>query len=179
MITIPNLLSSLRIALIPILFIFILNFNPSSYVYLIALYFFTVSLDFFDGYLARKLSQETELGKILDPLADKFLIFMLVIAFMITADFPLWLAIPIIIRDVAIVFVSIMMYQRSHSIKPSIFIGKITFGLLSVLLMVYIVDLHPGFELHILKRFFSILAFGYLFWSFSEYYKIYRGIRSG
>lgn len=179
LLNVPNSLSLLRIAMIPVLFLLILNFTPEIYSLLIFVYFFTLLLDFMDGFIARRFHQETELGKILDPLADKLLIFFLVIAFMITARFPVWLAVIIIIRDFCILLASLIVYRKSHSVNSSIIIGKVTFGGLSILILFYVIDLNPSLNLEILKRFAIPLVFSFLLWSFGEYYKIYKEIKNG
>jgi cardiolipin synthase len=176
---IPNGMSLLRIVMVPILFLMILNFSPKVYPALIIAYFFTVLLDFLDGFIARKFHQESELGKILDPLADKLLIFFLVIAFMITADFPVWLAVFIFFRDFCILLGSCIVYKKSHSIKPSVIIGKVTFAGMSALILFYVIDLNPSLDLEILKRFAIALVFSFILWSFEEYYKIYKELKNG
>ena len=176
---VPNSLSLLRIATIPVLFIMILNFSPKIYPFLIGLYFFAVLLDFLDGFIARTFHLETELGKILDPLADKLLILFLVIAFIITSGFPVWLAVFIFLRDLGILLASFLLYQKTHSVKPSIIIGKITFGGISALLLFFVIDLSPSLDLSIPKRFAIPLVFGFLMWSFGEYFKIYKEIKNG
>lgn len=176
---IPNSMSLLRIILIPVLFLLILNFSPKIYPALIAVYFFTVLLDFFDGFIARRFHQETELGKILDPLADKLLIFFLVIAFLISADFPVWLAFFIFFRDFCILLGSFIVYKKSHTVKSSLIVGKVTFAGMSALILFYVIDLNPTLNLEILKRFSIALVFSFLLWSFGEYYKIYKEIKNG
>ena len=67
----PNILSSLRIFLvIPILYLLKIDFIISAAI----LFLFSSLTDYFDGYLARKYNSESELGEILDPIADKILI---------------------------------------------------------------------------------------------------------
>ena len=60
---IPNILSGMRILTIPIIVLLIVHSTPYNYPVLILVFFFSIMLDFFDGYLARKLSQETKLGQ--------------------------------------------------------------------------------------------------------------------
>jgi len=78
----PNILATLRIALAPLMFFFLIerdhalfaNVDPSWLNYFAALIFVIASVtDFFDGYIARQWNQQTKLGAILDPLADKML----------------------------------------------------------------------------------------------------------
>jgi len=73
--TVPNLITLFRIALIP-LFVFFLLFSGLIYANYIAagIFAFLALSDAVDGILARKLKQESDLGKFLDPLADKFLV---------------------------------------------------------------------------------------------------------
>lgn len=70
MINIPNTLTALRIVLIPC-FCVLFFMGPDYYTYAGALLVISGLSDMFDGMLARKLNQETELGKLLDPIADK------------------------------------------------------------------------------------------------------------
>ncbi len=173
-INIPNFLSGMRILTIPVMVWLIIYSTPSNYPILILVVFLSIWLDFFDGYLARKLAQETELGKILDPLADKLMVAGLVTALIIKTDFPLWLGILIIGRDFLILLACAIIFRGKHRIKGSILIGKVTFALLGALIMVYIVDINEYLDLEILKRFFMVLTVGFLGWSWAEYYQIYK-----
>ncbi len=66
--TIPNLLSVMRIALIPVFAVLFLN---EQYIIAIAIIIFAELTDLFDGMIARKFNQVSALGKLLDPIADK------------------------------------------------------------------------------------------------------------
>ncbi len=88
MLTLPNLLSLLRIALIPFLVYFLTDTGP-LFSALAALTFFLASLtDFLDGYLARLYGRTTTLGKFLDPLADKLIVTAALIMLAAAARFP-------------------------------------------------------------------------------------------
>ncbi|MBE6759652.1 MAG: CDP-alcohol phosphatidyltransferase family protein [Ruminococcaceae bacterium] len=67
---VPNTLSALRLVLIPVFCVFFL-LGPDYYVYAGLALALSALSDLFDGYFARKLNQVTELGKFLDPVADK------------------------------------------------------------------------------------------------------------
>lgn len=83
--TLPNLLSLIRLLLspilLPVLIVYCLTFNYSWLNGLLALLFALFSItDFFDGYFARRFKQVTTLGRLLDLIADKFLVYSVLIA---------------------------------------------------------------------------------------------------
>lgn len=167
----------MRLLLIPVIVALILKSDPVLFPWLIGVYTLAIGLDFMDGYLARKLSMETELGKILDPLADKLLTFFSIIALSIVTDFPLWITIPIVLRDLMILLASTMMYKRKHLIKGSIVLGKITFFLISLLIFIYIFDLNGNIDLNTLKLFFAPVSLTFVLWSFDEYFLVYQRVK--
>lgn len=73
--TIPNILTYLRILLIPVLFVMMYDkdFIIANY-YAAGVFAFAAITDFFDGYLSRKLNQYSEIGRFLDPIADKLIV---------------------------------------------------------------------------------------------------------
>jgi cardiolipin synthase len=172
--TIPNVISAIRIVTIPVIIWLIICFTEKYYSTLIIIFFFSILLDFLDGYLARKLGQESELGKILDPLADKLMIVGVTVALVIKTDFPIWLAVILIGRDLIILTASTLLFKRKHRVTASILIGKITFALLGALLMIYIIDLSQVFNLEIMKRYFIVLCLCFITWSVIGYYDVYR-----
>ena len=165
----------MRMILILPIFFLILHSSPENYRLLLILFTLSVLLDFLDGYFARRFKQITEFGKLLDPVADKLLIFFMIIALVIKSGFPLWIAVPIILRDLLILLASFLIYRRENKIKPSLIIGKVAFGSLSFLIFLYIVSLNsiPD-QLILLKKFVSVFALNFLLWSWLEYYKVYR-----
>jgi CDP-diacylglycerol--glycerol-3-phosphate 3-phosphatidyltransferase len=165
--------------MVPVLVLLILNVTPANYPLLIFLFIFSALLDFFDGFLARKLGQETEYGKILDPLADKLLVVAIILALIVKSNFPIWLGAIIISRDLIILIASLIVIKDKRTIIPSVLVGKITFGILSFMIMVFILDLHEGMDLEVLKRYASVMCSSFIIWSMIEYYKIYKGEMNG
>jgi cardiolipin synthase len=98
--TIPNLLSSVRIAAIP--FFSWLIARTDTRLAGIALFAIVVGTDWVDGYIARRLGQESELGRILDPVADRLAIAAGILTFTIIGIFPFWATLLVLLRDVVV-----------------------------------------------------------------------------
>ncbi len=97
----PNFLTTLRILLIPF-FIFFYDLASVVGAFIAALIFVTASLtDILDGYLARRRSEVTRVGQLLDPIADKLLIISALILLVENKRVPSWMAIIIIGREFA------------------------------------------------------------------------------
>ncbi len=176
---IPNGISFLRLLTIPPIFLLILNSTAKNYPILVTLFVVSYLLDFMDGYLARKLQQETELGKILDPIADKLTVFFVVLGLMIKSDFPVWLGIIILSRDAIILSASLVLMKKKKQVAPSNLVGKCTFAALGLLVLAYILDLHPAISLPYMKGYFVAQAIAFLGWSLLEYYGIYKEEKNG
>jgi cardiolipin synthase len=99
-ITVPNILSFARIATIPI-FCWLVANEPTR-LWGILLFAAVVSTDWVDGYVARRTGQVTELGRILDPVADRLAIAAGLLTFAISGIFPFWAALLILLRDVVV-----------------------------------------------------------------------------
>jgi cardiolipin synthase len=100
LLTIPNALSALRLAGVPVFLYLVLGPEADGW----ALIILMVSgvTDYLDGKLARMLNQTSKLGTLLDPLADRLYIASTLIAMTIRGIVPLWLLIVLVARDVAL-----------------------------------------------------------------------------
>ena len=131
----PNLLTLIRILLIPLFVILIINQSFSWALIIFALAGIT---DGIDGLIARITRQRTELGAYLDPIADKLLLSAGFVTLAIIEMLPSWLAVTVIARDM-IILLGILMMILTHippKIEPSL-IGKITTSLqISTILLV-------------------------------------------
>ncbi len=97
---VPNSISLVRLALVP-LFVWLI-LVPEEYGWAGVLLGVIGATDWIDGYLARRLNQVTELGKFLDPLADRIAIVVAVIAGLVVGVLPAWFAIALIVRELLI-----------------------------------------------------------------------------
>ena len=95
--TVPNLVTVLRLGCLPV-FCWLL-FGPGDRLAAGILLGALGASDFVDGYLARRLDQATELGAILDPVADRFMFFAAVISMLVSGDVALWFGIVALVRE--------------------------------------------------------------------------------
>ena len=127
--TIPNLLSFLRILLIPVFVVLIVH-EPTTTAGLL-LFGAVVATDWVDGWVARRTGQVSELGKVLDPTADRLAIAAGLIALMVRDVFPVWAGLLILVRDAAVLVVGLVALRRFHTRLDVRFIGKVaTFSLM-------------------------------------------------
>jgi CDP-diacylglycerol--glycerol-3-phosphate 3-phosphatidyltransferase len=91
--------------------------------------------DKLDGVLARKFHQETEWGRILDPLADKIGVAAVAVVLLILHDIPLWFVIALVARDMLIFAGGLVVKIRKGVVLPSNAVGKWTVGVIGGTLM--------------------------------------------
>lgn len=138
--TASNLLSVSR--LIIGLFLYLLILYQHS-IWAILLSIIAIFTDYADGYLARKRNEISELGKILDPVADKVTVGLSSIALYQAYGLPLWVVIFIIGRDLLILSGSLILIGKMNHVTPSELPGKIAVTVISLLLLSYLFDFNP------------------------------------
>ena len=119
--TIPNILSILRLASVPV---FIWLFVSGHEMVAVFIYGTAAFTDFVDGFIARRLDQVTELGKLLDPLADRIFVIALTVALVIRGTLPWWLALIVVGRDAIVLIMFPLMERRGMPRIAVNFIGK-------------------------------------------------------
>jgi cardiolipin synthase len=145
---IPNLLTLIRIILVPVIVILLIqaSFFKAMIVFVIA-----GITDGLDGFLARVLNQKTVLGAYLDPLADKALILTSFVTLSVMGVVPSWLSVIVISRDLIIlVGISVLVLMGiPFEVKPT-FVSKVTttLQLLTVFMVMVFLSLSINFDLH-------------------------------
>ena len=142
--TIPNFLSFSRIIAVPFIGWLLMIDNVPARLGAAALLFYAILSDFLDGWLARLLDQRSDLGRMIDPLADKLFVIMLAIELIALRGFPLWLALVIVIKDVLIVGGSVFVASRKRVVMESNLIGKYAFAFQAGLVVCYFLDFPFG-----------------------------------
>ena len=102
---VPNLISILRILLVPVLVLLLLRPSKTGAVFAALTFFLACWSDFFDGYLARRYGIVSKLGKLLDPLADKLIVMaalVMLAAMPRTPRIPAWVVVLVVGRELAV-----------------------------------------------------------------------------
>ena len=127
-VTIPNAISALRLLLVPVFAYLIVTRNDGE---AIAVLMLSGATDYLDGYLARRLHQESALGRLLDPAADRLYILCTLLGLAWRDIVPVWLVVLIVARDVVLLTVLPSLRSRGYRVLPVHYLGKAaTFNLL-------------------------------------------------
>jgi cardiolipin synthase len=120
--TIPNLLSIVRLAGVPLFLWLLLVQRADGWAFLVLV--LSGISDFLDGYLARRLQQTSTFGQVLDPVADRLYILSTVIGLAWRDIIPWWLAIALPARDLLLWGLVPFLRTRGYSALPVHFLGK-------------------------------------------------------
>ena len=96
----------------------------------LSLYALAASTDFLDGWVARSTQTVSWLGKIMDPIMDRFLLFTGVIGLMVRGELPYWIAAFVVGRDIYLTLGSLVLQRYRRRPVDVAFIGKVTTALL-------------------------------------------------
>ena len=141
--TLSNALSIYRVVVLPFLWSYIerSQTDPSYTSTAIMIGITMILSDFFDGFLARKLGQETPLGQYLDPTADKICIITVLISLHLYKGLPLWLLIFIIVREIIGTWAGIYLLVKRNVLGKPNYWGKWGVTTVSFTAIIYLLDL--------------------------------------
>lgn len=172
--TIPNLLSVVRLLLIPlIVWLYVAKEQPFAAVAVIVLSGLT---DILDGYIARHWDMVSDFGKILDPIADKLTQFALILC--LTERYPTigYLLALFVLKEIVMAVSGFLVIRKKDSVNSSQWFGKITTALLyatAVLLFLF-----PGIPQTWANGLF-VLCGGMILLSMVKYLLFYRSLFTG
>jgi cardiolipin synthase len=126
--TLPNVISFARIALIPV-FVWLIVERRTTFTGLVV-FGVVVATDWVDGAIARATGQVSEVGKVLDPVADRLAIGAGLIALVVRDAFPLWAALLILARDALILIAGVVLLSARRVRIEVRYIGKMATFLL-------------------------------------------------
>lgn len=172
MLTLANRLTILRILMTPVITVLLLYRQTGA---ALALFLLAGITDGLDGLVARSWKQQTTLGMVLDPVADKLLLTSTVVTLTILKELPRWFTIILVSRDVLLIGGAIILYMfiGKTGIPPS-WLGKTTTGLQFATVLCAMVDNYtPGIKAAILPL--AVITLTITVASGLDY--IYRGAR--
>ena len=170
---IPNLLTIFRFILIPIMFYFVLVDN-----YLLAVIFLILSglTDVLDGFIARKFNFITDLGTLLDPLADKFTQIALLLVLVLQGIIPLWILLVLLAKELLMISGASFLFEKETIAIPSRWYGKLTTVLIYIAIFLSMIkkqfELNYQFDLYL-----YCIALVLAIYSLIMYYKIFAKYR--
>jgi cardiolipin synthase (CMP-forming) len=120
-VNVPNALSALRLALVPVFFWLIIRHRDGWALAVLAVSGFT---DYLDGNLARRWGQVSRLGQLLDPVADRLYILATLLGLTWRDVVPWWLVALVVLRDVLLAFTIPLLARHGYGPLPVHFLGK-------------------------------------------------------
>lgn len=168
--TAPNLISLLRLLALPFLYADVVGGREIRGLVILVVISLT---DYLDGYVARRFNQVSRLGQILDPLIDRLLIAVTVIAMVVAGILPLWLVVALLSRDVLLLIGGLVLVSTGRQPPPVTDLGKAaTFGLLTTLpVFLLAAGLHS--EQLRAAGWVAIVAYGALYWLAAVQYAVH------
>jgi cardiolipin synthase len=127
-VTVPNVISILRlVALMPLFVVVLLRWHSPGWALVVALVL--GASDFVDGYIARRFHQVTRIGKALDPVADRISQIVVSAALVIGGYLPVWMAIVVAASDLIL---GLALLVRRHGAIPVRWIGRVRTAILMI-----------------------------------------------
>jgi len=170
----PNTLTLFRIAAVPIIVILMLYPNRIS-TFIAALLFSAAAItDYFDGYIARKFGLVSNLGKVMDPVADKLLVSSAFIMLTALGWVPAWMVCIIIGREIAVTGLRNIIAGKGEDVSASN-LGKYKTGFqIAAAIPLLIHYPFAGLDAQVIGRFFLWGALAFTVWSGADYFIKFR-----
>ena len=172
----PNTLTLFRIAAVPIIVILMLFPNRAT-TFLAAIFFSAAAItDYFDGYLARKFGLVSNLGKVMDPVADKLLVSSAFIMLTSLGWVPAWMVCIIIGREIAVTGLRNIIAEKGEDVSASN-LGKYKTGF-QIAAAIPLLIHYPflGLDANAIGGFFLWGALVFTIWSGIDYFVKFRNL---
>ena len=150
--SIPNILSFVRLLLIPVIIVLYCTFN--EHVFAAGVVVFSALTDVVDGFIARRFNMITDLGKFLDPLADKLTQAAMIICVATKCWWIVFLLIIMLIRELLLFVWGLLFFRKNDAVSSSRWFGKLS--TVVVYLSMFVIFLFPTLSVEIINTLFSI-----------------------
>lgn len=165
--TIPNVMSVARLGLLYPIFYYLQTGRPWLSVFFM---FLGAGTDLADGWVARRFNQQSDLGRILDPLIDKINVLSVAgyLVFSPMYTFPLWFLAFLIVREIAVLLGGLWVMRGRKVVMESTRPGKLSAFFTGFAIPLYVVNWQPWALMAV------IFAMGLNLYSTSVYYRRFR-----
>lgn len=138
---VPNILTIIRIILIPFFVFLFFSDLPHNMSFALVIFIIAGMTDVLDGFIARRFNLVSDVGKVLDPLADKMMLLSVLICLTSTGLVPLWILILIMLKEMVMIYGGVYLYfSNTQIIIPSNKYGKL--GTLMFYFAIFLVLIH-------------------------------------
>ena len=164
---IPNLLTAIRLILVPIFPILYFSNLENAHYFALIIFIIAGFTDFLDGYIARKYDIITPFGTAFDPLADKLMLLTALFSLYLDRYIPLWVLVIMLIKECILILSGVFLYTRKEKvIIPANLFGKMATVIFSLAVVLLLITPNADW-LQVLL----ILAVGFKLIAFSSYVK--------
>lgn len=173
--TIPNILSYVRILMIPLyVYLYVKADTLTEFYYAAGILVVSGLTDSLDGIVARKTGQITDLGKALDPLADKLTQIAVVGAMFIERPYVLPLLVLFIVKELFLLINNIILYRRNIKMDGAMWFGKAATAVFYICMFILVVfpylNRADSMPLIVVTAVFQVISLvGYAHWFFEKY----------
>ncbi|MBU5404403.1 CDP-alcohol phosphatidyltransferase family protein [Paraeggerthella hongkongensis] len=127
--TVPNVISFIRLCLVPVFFVLLMNgYNLVATL----LYALAAGTDWVDGQIARRTNQVSKLGQLLDPAVDRILMISGVLGLFLVGRLPLWIILVVVVRDLFLLVGGACLIKRFRIRVAVVYPGKVATTLLFI-----------------------------------------------
>ncbi len=177
---IPNILCYIRFLLIPIFVLTYIRANePKQYIQAAAIVFLSGLTDFLDGFIARRFDMITELGKIIDPLADKLTQASLIFILVVEIKGMILLLILFVMMQLFLLVAGLVMLKKGTKLNGAKWFGKVSTTVFYATMLVLVAL--PTLKISITNVLMTVCG-AFLLLSFlmyiNEYIMMYRNLKS-
>ena len=169
---IPNILCYVRIILVPMFaYVYLTADTQQDFFMAAGIVLVSGITDFLDGQIARRCNMITDLGKIIDPVADKLMQFIMLVCLTIKVRYMAVLVGYLVIKEITMFVAGAIVYKRFHKrLNGAKWYGKVCTAILYLLMLIFIAS--PNLNIYI-RTVMMIICIGALSLAFVMYIRLY------
>ncbi len=171
--TIPNLISTFRMLLIPIFAVLYFSSIEKSYMYAFAVIALSALSDVVDGFIARRFNMVSDLGKVLDPIADKLTQVALAVCLCFNHKMLFPVLMVLVTKELLTAVAAAIWFKSGLQPISARWWGKVSTALLYTSFMYYVISDILAFEMYYVDVLFTVLTIAFLLFSMCGYIKTF------